>query len=195
MVVNILIASVGGQGGHTLARVLAYAAVLEGYNVRVGESLGMSQRYGSVKSFVRLGNEVRSPTFGYNEANYLIGLELLESLRNVHYLRLDGKALVASVLKPPFMSRDDYLRLRKEDVILRLKHVLRDNLVIVDADEAIKRVGNPRTLNMVLLGAFLSASNLLSIRVASEAVIHVLPSKYVEDSLKALKTGYLLMRR
>jgi Pyruvate/2-oxoacid:ferredoxin oxidoreductase gamma subunit len=91
-VVNILIASVGGQGGLTLARVLAEAAVMSGWSVRTGETLGMAQRYGSVVSYVRLGLgvEVRSPTFTPGEADYLLGLELFESLRNIHYLSENG---------------------------------------------------------------------------------------------------------
>ncbi|MEM4775425.1 MAG: 2-oxoacid:acceptor oxidoreductase family protein, partial [Sulfolobales archaeon] len=77
--VNIAIASVGGQGGLTLSRVLAVAAVLDGLSVRTGETLGMAQRYGSVVSYVRIGTRVLSPTFSDGEGDYLLGLELLET--------------------------------------------------------------------------------------------------------------------
>jgi len=62
-IINILIASVGGQGGLTLSRTIAIAAVMKGYSVRTGESLGMAQRFGSVVSYVRIGKEVKAPIF------------------------------------------------------------------------------------------------------------------------------------
>jgi len=55
---NVLISSVGGQGGVTLSRILSNAALLQGLNVRVGETLGMAQRGGSVQSHIRVGDNV-----------------------------------------------------------------------------------------------------------------------------------------
>jgi len=103
-VVNILIASVGGQGGLTLSRIIAEASVIQGLSVRTGETLGMAQRFGSVLSFVRVGERVLSPIFGRGEADYLLGLELVETLRAIEYLRDSGLAIAANEYKPPVSS-------------------------------------------------------------------------------------------
>ncbi len=193
-VINILTASVGGQGGHTLSRVIAYAATKEGLHVRVGESLGMSQRFGSVKSFVRVGDEVRSPTFNTGEADYIICLELIECLRNIHYLRYGGKVLIAPVIKPPFMSRDQYLRIGKEVLLNKIKQLVEGDTLIINVDYVLREVGNPKVLNMVMLGAFTATSQLLSLESVSEAIMQLIPEKAVSDSLLALRMGYLLVR-
>mgnify|MGYP001773234268 CR=1 FL=1 len=74
---NILIASVGGQGGLTLGRILAVASILQGLSVKTSETLGMAQRYGSVVGYVRIGEKIYSPLFGPGEADYLLGLSLI----------------------------------------------------------------------------------------------------------------------
>lgn len=193
-VTNILIASVGGQGGHTLSRVIAYAATGEGLHVRVGESLGMSQRFGSVKSFVRIGDEVRSPTFNIGEADYIICLELIECLRDIHYLKYGGKTLIAPIIKPPFMSRDQYLRISEEALLSKIKQVVEGDTLVINVNHILKEVGNPKVLNMAMLGAFMAVSQLLSLKSVSEAIMQLIPENAVSDSLLALRMGYLLVR-
>lgn len=182
-----MIASVGGQGGLTLSRVLAAAAVMAGYSVRTGETLGMSQRYGSVVSYVKIGREVHSPLIDPGSAHYLIGLELLESLRRINYLRPGGVALVADTLKPPVYSS---LRggLSKNSVIEELVRVHKETYIIPAAELAAK-AGNKRAANMVMLGVLSHLAGFPSEASVIRAVEMILPDRAVKSSIKAYRLG------
>jgi indolepyruvate ferredoxin oxidoreductase beta subunit len=186
-VVNVAIASVGGQGGLTLSRVLAVAAVYDGFSVRTGETLGMAQRFGSVVSYVRFGDSVLSPTFSEGEADYLIGLELVEALRALRLLKPGGVALVASVVKPPVSAS-----LRREELPAEalLEEISRySRTVRVPAVELALRAGNPRAVNMVMLGVFAATSGTLSDSSIRRAIAEVVPARWVESSVRAYELG------
>ncbi len=191
--VNILIASVGGQGGLTLSRVIALAAVAEGKSVRTGETLGMAQRFGSVVSYVRVGEDVHSPLFGPEEADVILGLELIEVSRNVHYLRKGGKIYSADEIKPPISSSLGLAENpRKADLMeglaSRVKEVAGE-LYVIPAREIAVRAGNYRAMNMVLLGAFNSEYQLLTDESVREAVYQLLPGKKGDISIRAYMEG------
>lgn len=186
-VLNVAIASVGGQGGLTLSRVLAVAAVYDGLSVRTGETLGMAQRFGSVVSYVRFGDSPLSPTFSEGEADYLIGLELTEALRALKLLKPGGLALVANIVKPPVTAG-----LRKEE--LAAETLLREiskyaRTIQVPAAEIAQRAGNPRAINMVMLGAFALVSSKPSESSIRSAIAEVVPQRWVESSIKAYELG------
>lgn len=185
---NILIASVGGQGGLTLARVLAVTATLEGLQVRTGETLGMAQRYGSVVSYVRIGTEVYSPIFSPGDADYLLGLELYETLRNVHYLKPGGKLIVADEYRPPYLVSFNAPSSSRDDVIPKLKSLIPGTLIVPARKIAIE-AGNPRALNMVILGAFIKISNILKVSNVEEAIESVIPKRAIKSSLLAFRKG------
>lgn len=186
---RILIASVGGQGGLTLARVIAEVAVLSGLSVRTGETLGMAQRYGSVVSYVQIGSRVYTPKFLPGEADYLIGLELVETLRNIHYLSSRGVAIVADEYRPPYTMSFENPKATRNDLITRLKSIL-PSAMIIPARKIAVEAGNPRALNIVLLGAFNSIAGLFDQNVVYEAIKRVLPRKAVDTSIKAYDMGY-----
>ncbi|MCD6084721.1 MAG: indolepyruvate oxidoreductase subunit beta [Desulfurococcales archaeon] len=188
-VTNILIASVGGQGGLTLSRAIAIAAVMKGYSVKTGESLGMAQRFGSVVSYVRIGKEVRAPIFGVGDADYLIGLELTETVRNMQYLRQGGLAVVSDELKPPLSASLGLARsLSREELIGDLKNNLK-NLVLVPAKELAIKAGNPRAANMVLLGVFNELTKLIDDASIKAAIMMLLPGRRGESSVQAFELG------
>lgn len=186
--VNIIIASVGGQGGLTLSRVIAVAGVKQGYSVRTGETLGMSQRYGSVLSFVRLGDEVHSPLIKPGDADYLLGLELIESLRRIHFLKESGVAVLANIIRVPVGVS---LRggISRDEVVRRLPGSGK-KVVMIQAEELARVSGSPRAMNMVLLGAFHAISGVLSTEILIEAIREVLPGARGEASVKAFLLGY-----
>lgn len=190
-VLNILIASVGGQGGLTLARILAEAAVTSGLSVRTGETLGMAQRYGSVVSYVRLGFEleVKSPTFSPGDANYLLGLELFETLRNIHYLSREGVLIVADEYKPPLQVSLTLQASSRFEVLNSLKSIV-PSAIIIPARKLAIEAGNPRALNMVILGAFNAVSGLFADDVIANAVKRVLPERVLATSIEAYRKGY-----
>ena len=159
---NLLISAVGGQGGLTLSRIIANAAVKIGLKVRVGETLGMSQRGGAVTSFVRIGEDVYSPLITEGEADVLIGMEPIEALRAAKYI---GSKTVAIVNIKPIkpvpvnLGLEEYPPIEK---IIELLSKLSGKIIGFNAYEIAKHAGSTRVVNSVMLGA-LTALNLLPI--------------------------------
>lgn len=188
-VVNILIASVGGQGGLTLSRIIARAAILEGYSVKTAETLGMAQRYGSVMGLIRVGSSVKSPLFDPGEADYILGLELTETLRRLHYVSSSGLVIVADEYKPSYTQSVTHPSLKTEDIILEIKS-LWPRTIIVPARKLAEKAGSVRALNVVILGAFNAISNLLSTGSIKTAIREVLTEQAALTSIKAYELGY-----
>ncbi|WP_297064228.1 indolepyruvate oxidoreductase subunit beta [Thermococcus sp.] len=147
---NLIITGVGGQGGLTLSRIIGNAAMVEGYNVRIGETLGMSQRYGSVLSYLRFGEEVYSPLIEEGKANLMLALEPAEALRNARFL---GKKSVAIINAYPIhtattlVGKEKYPELGEiRDAIGKICPVHMTNFQR-EADKI-----NPRTLGVLMLG-------------------------------------------
>ncbi|ABM81280.1 indolepyruvate oxidoreductase subunit beta [Hyperthermus butylicus] len=187
--VNILIASVGGQGGLTLSRVLAAAAVYAGLSVRTGETLGMSQRFGSVVSYVRIGERVYAPTFPPGEADCMVALELTEAVRNLHMLRRSGLLVAADTVKPPVSASLDQTPHPSRGELLAALREADARLVVVPARELALRTGNPRAANMVLLGVLNKLAGLLPHSAVEKAIINVLRGRRGETSVKAYWLG------
>ncbi|MFZ8783029.1 MAG: indolepyruvate oxidoreductase subunit beta [Desulfurococcaceae archaeon] len=190
-VVNILIASVGGQGGVTLSRVIALASTLVGYSVKTAETLGMSQRYGSVMSYVRIGvnTDVHSPLFGPGGADYLLGLELSETLRRLHYTASSGILIVADEYRPSYTQSVRYSSVKTSDLVNKLLS-LRPGVFIVPARKLAEQAGSVRALNMIILGAFNAISGLLSPNSVERAITELLPEKAATISIRAHELGY-----
>ena len=98
---NIIIAGVGGQGIILASKVIAQCAFVEGFDVKENELHGMAQREGSVISHVRFGKEVYSPLISRQQADFIIGMEELEGLRYIHYLKPGGRVIVSKRIKKP----------------------------------------------------------------------------------------------
>ncbi|WP_245526507.1 indolepyruvate oxidoreductase subunit beta [Desulfurococcus mucosus] len=184
---NILIASVGGQGGLTLSRILAGAAVKTGLSVRTGETLGMAQRYGSVVSYVRIGVSVHSPVFSRGEADALVGLELVEAVRNTAYLKPRGVLLVADEYKPPSLAS---ITRRTQDRSIYMEQVVKAGGVIVPARRIASEAGNPRAANIVMLGALNASLKLLPHSTVEEAILEAIPGEAGSTSITAYHAGF-----
>ena len=91
---NIMIVGVGGQGSLLASKLLGSLLVNEGYDVKVSEVHGMSQRGGSVVTYVRFGEKVYSPVISEGEADFIISFEKLEAARHASCLKKDGKIIV-----------------------------------------------------------------------------------------------------
>ena len=94
MTKNVMIVGVGGQGSLLASKLLGYLLLNEGYDVKVSEVHGMSQRGGSVVTYVRFGEKVYSPVIDKGEADFIVSFEKLEAARYVEYLRKDGRIVV-----------------------------------------------------------------------------------------------------
>ena len=90
---NIMIVGVGGQGTLLASRILGKVAIKEGYDVKVSEVHGMSQRGGSVVTYVKYGDKVYSPIIDRGEADLILAFEMLEAMRALPYLKKGGKMI------------------------------------------------------------------------------------------------------
>ena len=89
---NIMIVGVGGQGSLLASKLLGHLLMSQGYDVKVSEVHGMSQRGGSVVTYVRYGEKVASPVIDQGEADFIVSFELLEAARWMSFLRPGGPA-------------------------------------------------------------------------------------------------------
>ncbi|NJE05282.1 indolepyruvate oxidoreductase subunit beta [Thermococcus sp. M36] len=190
---NLIITGVGGQGGLTLSRIVGNAAMHEGYNVRIGETLGMSQRYGSVLSYLRFGEGVYSPLIEEGEADLMLALEPAEALRNARFLGKNSYAVVNAYpihTATTLVGKEKYPRLDEiRDALGRICPVyMRD--FQAEADRI-----NPRTLGVLMLG-YAHGKGLVPLKKESlyEGIRLTLREKLWEVNFRALDRGIELAK-
>lgn len=144
---DIVLAGVGGQGILSIATVLGFAAVENNLYLKQAETHGMSQRGGAVQSYLRLSDQpIWSDLIPLGEAQLILSVEPLESLRYLDYLSPDGYVITNTT---PFVNIPDYPEL---DGILKTISGL-PRVVAIDAESVAKAAGNIKSSNMVMLGA------------------------------------------
>lgn len=195
MSLNIFICGVGGQGLVLLTTVIGNACAKSGRKVVTGEMYGLSQRSGAVSVHLRIGEDAFSPLIPYGEADILLSLEAIETLRYLEYLKKDGIVLMNKrVMHPPIETSkiitekgSKYITL--EDIVSKLKGWT-PNIAVVDALELAKESGNVRTENTVFLGC-LSALEAFPVDESAirESIAEAVPQKTVEQNLKAFDLG------
>lgn len=185
-VTNIMIVGVGGQGSLLASRLLGNALVSEGYDVKVSEVHGMSQRGGSVVTYVRFGDKVYSPVIDKGEADYILSFEKLEAARWMEYLRKDGKIIVNTQEIDPMPVVTGAMNY-PENVIEKMtaKGV---HVIPVDALTLAEEAGSPKATNIVLMGV-LSKYMGFERAVWEKALEAVVPSKFLELNKKAFALG------
>lgn len=150
---SILIVGVGGQGTLLASKLLGGALVAEGRDVKVSEVHGMSQRGGSVITYVRygeVGEQVSSPIIDAGEADVILSFELLESARYLPYLKPDG-AIITNTQRIDPMPVITGTAQYPEDIEAQLtaKNV---RLTAIDALSLAEQAGSSKAVNVVLLG-------------------------------------------
>ena len=196
MSLNVFICGVGGQGLVLLTRVIGDACANSGKKIVTGEMYGLSQRSGAVSVHMRIGDDVFSPLIPIGQADILIALEAIESLRYIEYLKKDGIILMNKrIMHPPVetskiidsKNKLEYFSL--DQVITRLKKWT-SNIAIVDALKLAKESGNVRTENTVFLGC-LSALQIFPIeeKYVKQSITDAVPKKTVDVNLKAFELG------
>jgi indolepyruvate ferredoxin oxidoreductase beta subunit len=182
---NILLAGVGGQGTILVGKILSAGLIQAGYDVKMSEIHGMSQRGGSVSNQVRYGKKVYSPIMGKGEADILVSFEQMETWRWMEYLKPGGKVVLNDYRIPsaPILSgKADY----PEDIIEKIVAGA-DTLVIRAADIA-EKIGNSKTMNMVLFGALVESMPLNEIDWETIIRENIKPAM-VEVNQTAFKAG------
>ncbi len=183
---NIMIVGVGGQGTLLASKILGKAAMDSDMDVKVSEVHGMSQRGGSVVTYVRYGDEVYSPVICEGDADVILSFELLEAARWLPNLKLGG-VIVTSTQKinpmPVITGAAEY----PEDILDDMK-TLGVDVRAYDAAEIALKAGNIRTANTALIGL---AADVLGFDrdVLRSAVAACVPEKALEVNLKAFDLG------
>lgn len=186
---DLVIAGVGGQGNILLSRILAETALRAGIEVQISETFGAAQRGAAVLSLVRLGGGY-SPVIPQGRADVLLALEPGESLRQSHFLRRNGLAVVNTRPIMPVEVLSGRATYPSIDTIRSLLARLTTNLFMIDAATLAEQAGDSRTVNLVMLGA-LAASQILPFHTAvlRESISSLVPSKMVGVNLKAFELG------
>ncbi|HDM92068.1 MAG TPA: indolepyruvate ferredoxin oxidoreductase subunit beta [Candidatus Korarchaeota archaeon] len=192
--VNIVLAGVGGQGVVVAADILGVAAIKTGLNVRIRNVHGLAQREGSVYSHVRIGDGVFGPKIPPLKAHAIVGFELSEAARHLHLLNPEfGILLLNGRLIYPLAHYTGHVAYpSKEEILSKILASVRAEAVhLIDADALALRAGNPRAVNVVMLGA-LSATGILpfSPELLVEAVRERVPKFALEENEKAFWLGY-----
>lgn len=183
---NIMIVGVGGQGSLLASKLLGYLLLEQGYDVKVSEVHGMSQRGGSVVTYVRFGDRVASPVIDRGEADYIVSFELLEAARWVPYLKKDGQ-IVTNIQQidpmPVIIGAAEY----PENLVEKIKA----SGAKVDAMDCLalaEQAGSPKAVNLVLLGR-LSHYFDLPEEAWMKAIEAIVPPKFLEMNKKAFELG------
>jgi indolepyruvate ferredoxin oxidoreductase, beta subunit len=186
-ITNILIVGVGGQGILLSADILARLLVDNGFDVKMAEVHGMSQRGGSVHSMVRFGEKIESALISQGEADYLLAFEELEALRWAPFVRPRGTVIVnAQRIAPAPVALG--VAAYPDDPVGRLKKVFKDTTV-VEANALGKQAGNIRSANMAMLGA-LAAGLPFDKKQWIDTITERVPPKTLETNLKAFELGW-----
>ena len=184
---NIMIVGVGGQGTLLTSRVLGTVALKKSYDVKVSEVHGMSQRGGSVVTYVKMGEKVYSPLVEKGEADIILAFEQLEILRWLDYLKVGGKILLSEQKinpMPVIIGKAKY----PENIIEKIKEKY-SNTVSIDALQIAVNLGNIKVVNMVLLGLMAKSTDIEK-EIWLEAVKEVVPAKLLNMNLDAFEAGY-----
>lgn len=183
---NIMIVGVGGQGSLLASKLLGHLLLEQGYDVKVSEVHGMSQRGGSVVTYVRYGDCVNSPVIDRGEADYIVSFELLEAARWLPYLKPDGQ-IVTSTQRIDPMPVITGNAAYPEDLVEKMR-AAGAKVDALDCLSLAETAGSSKAVNIVLLGRL---SNYFGVDESCwiSAIEAVVPPKFLELNKKAFELG------
>ena len=184
--INIMIVGVGGQGSLLASKLLGKIFLENGFDVKVSEVHGMSQRGGSVLTYVRVGEKVYSPIIDEGEADYVISFEILEAARAAKFLKKDGKIIsnLQEINPMPVVAG-------KAEYPVSLAEKMKDMGIDIDAFDALQlaeEAGSSKAVNLVLMGR-LSKHFGFSEEEWIETIEKSVPAKFLEMNKKAIRLG------
>ena len=183
---SIMIVGVGGQGSLLASRLLGDVLLAQGYDVKVSEVHGMSQRGGSVVTYVKYGDKVYSPVIEKGEADAVISFELLEAARCLPYLKKGGHLITSTQQidpMPVITGAAEY----PADLVGKLRAAGAE-LVAVDALSLAEQAGTAKASNVVLMGV-LAARMDYPMELWQKAIEERIPTKFLELNKKAFELG------
>ena len=183
---SIMIVGVGGQGSLLASKLLGHLLLSQGYDVKVSEVHGMSQRGGSVVTYVRYGDKVASPVIDQGEADYIVSFELLEAARWLSFLKPDGQIVTNTQQidpMPVIIGAAQY----PENLVEKMK-AAGAKVDAMDCLSLAEEAGSSKAVNLVLLGR-LSHYFGLPEEAWMEAIEAIVPAKFLELNKKAFYLG------
>jgi len=189
MTKSILLVGVGGQGTILASKILSSGLLEAGYDVKMSEIHGMSQRGGAVSTHVRYGDKVYSPVIERGSADILVSFEQMEALRWLEYVKPTGKAIVNSLVlnpMPVLIGQAVYSDKILDEISSKI------DSIILDAHGEAAKMGNVRVLNILLLGATVKLMGLDNIDWNKIIAANVRPA-FVEMNQKAFERGMELV--
>ncbi len=183
-----MIVGVGGQGTLLASRILGNVITSLGYDIKLSEVHGMSQRGGSVVTYVKFADKVYSPIIDKGEADVILAFESLEAYRALPYLKKGGRIIVNNQEINPMPVITGKMRY-PEDIINKLK--AKCNVTALDGAMLAKEAGNIKAVNVVLIGV-LAKSTDIEYKSWIEALRNTVPAKLLDVNLRAFDLGYNL---
>ena len=183
---NIMIVGVGGQGSLLASKLLGRLLLTRGYDIKVSEVHGMSQRGGSVVTYVRFGDKVYSPIVDKGEADFIVSFELLEAARYTEDLKPGGKIITSTQQINPMPVITGAAQYPQH-----LEQTMKASGIDVDAFDALslaEQAGSPKAVNLVLMGR-LSRYFDFTEEEWLEAIGQSVPEKFLELNRKAFSLG------
>ena len=184
---NIMIVGVGGQGSVLASKLLGHLLTSQNYDVKVSEVHGMSQRGGSVITYVRYGEKVYSPVIDKGQADFIVSFEMLEAARNLEFLK-EGGQIVTSTQETDPMPVLTGAMTYPENLLAKIKSLG----VKVDALDCLKlaeEAGSSKAVNLVLLGRLSNYFPDIPFQAWQESINSCVPAKFLDLNLKAFNLG------
>lgn len=185
---SIIISGVGGQGTLLASRIIGNVAIQADYDVKVSEVHGMSQRGGSVVTYVKYSDgAVYSPVITDGTADAALAFELLEAYRILPSLKKDGR-LIANTQRispmPVIMGAAEYPR----EIIGKISSSGL-SATFVDALKLAQKAGNQKAINVVLLGVYAAGTDIPK-KLWLDTITAVVPQKFLQININAFEAGY-----
>ena len=183
---NVMIVGVGGQGSLLASKLLGRLLLSRGYDIKVSEVHGMSQRGGSVVTYVRFGDKVYSPIIDKGEADFIISFELLEAARWTEYLKPGGKIITNTQQinpMPVIIGAAEY----PENLLEKMQAKGLD-VDAIDALSLAEQAGSAKAVNLVLMGRLSKYFDFTQEEWLKAIEVSV-PAKFLEMNKKAFNLG------
>ncbi len=182
---SVILVGVGGQGAILTAKILVNGLISKGYDVKMSEVHGMSQRGGSVSTQVHFGDKVYSPVIGKGAADIMVAFEKMEAVRYADFLKPDGIAVINDYAMPSSTTAAG-LAEYPEGCVEAMQEAFKCH--VFDAAGIAESLGNAKCMNVVLFGAMTAVLGMDDIDW--ETVIReTVPAKFVDLNLQAYRAG------
>ena len=188
-ITNFLVTGVGGQGTLLAADIIAEVGLAQGLEAKKSEVHGMAQRGGVVVSHVRWGERVYSPLVSVGAVDYLIGQEIVEGMRFLHYLKPGGLLLLSSETLPPPSLTLSKMKYPAPEEALEAARKVTDRIVFIPAPQLAEELGNRKVANTILLGALSAQMPEVAPEFWLDVIVRRVPQKAVEVNRKAFELG------